>query len=236
MELFDASEGAKAVENVLDRATMEALYDLADDGRFDVLRGFVKDGKESKVAVAEAGDKLLAVKLYVVEASNYGDMRQYLDGDPRFEGVKDDRRSVGEAWCLKEAKNLQVAREAGVTAPRPVATEGNVLLMEFVGGDYAPAPQLQEQPLENPEYALDALLDDVATLWDAGLVHADLSAFNVLVWDGQLWLIDFSHAVETRHPRAAEFLRQDVEHLVAFFDRRYDVTRDADDAVAEITA
>ncbi len=235
MELFDSSEGRKNVENVLNRETMEALYTLSDEGHFDLLRGFVKDGKESKVAVAEKGDNLLAVKLYVIEASNYRDMEQYLVGDPRFEGIKTDRRNVVFNWARKEFRNLQLARDLGIPAPQPHAAEKNVLVMEFLGQDFAPAPKLQEVDLENPAVAFDRLVGHVETLWkEGGLVHSDLSAFNVLLWKQQLRLIDFSQAVLKAHPRAEEFLRRDVENICNHFARRYDMAPQAGDIAEQI--
>ncbi|MDY6761650.1 MAG: serine protein kinase RIO [Candidatus Nanohaloarchaea archaeon] len=236
MELFDASEARKNVENVLDQDTMEALYDLAGDGHFDVIGGFVKDGKESKVAVADKGEELRAVKLYVVEASNYRDMEQYLVGDPRFEGIATDRRSVIFNWAKKEFRNLEKARHLGIPAPEPVAVEKNVLVMEFIGQEYRPAPKLQEVDLENPEVALDRLPSYMQTLWqDAEMVHGDLSAFNVLLWEEQLRPIDFSQAVLKAHPRADELLRRDVENIADHFRRQYSMAVEEAEILDTIT-
>lgn len=236
MELFDSSEARKNVENVLNRETMEALYDLSGDGYFDLLYGFVKDGKESKVAVAERGDELLAVKLYVIEASNYRDMRQYLNGDPRFRNVKKSKRDIVFSWCQKEFRNLQKAEDAGVPVPHPVAAEKNVLLMEFLGAEFRPAPRLQDVTLENPRTGLDRLVDHMAALWqDAGMVHGDLSAFNVLLWEERLYLIDFSQAVLTAHPRADELLDRDITNVADHFRRRYDLAVDEAEMRERIT-
>lgn len=235
MELFDSSEARKNVENVLNRETMEALYDLSGDGHFDLLHGFVKDGKESKIAVAEKDGELLAVKLYVIEASNYQDMQQYLVGDPRFEGIKTDRRSIVHSWARKEFRNLDKTRELGIPAPEPIAVEKNVLLMEFIGQEFSPAPKLQEVDLENPEVAAERLFDHMETLWKEGeLVHGDLSPFNVLLWKERLRPIDFSQAVLKAHPRAEEFVERDVENLSNHFERRYGLGLDREKIVENI--
>ncbi|MDY6769326.1 MAG: serine protein kinase RIO [Candidatus Nanohaloarchaea archaeon] len=235
MELFDSSEARKNVENVLNEETMEALYTLSDDGRFDVIGGFVKDGKESKVAVAEKGDDLLAVKLYVIEASNYQDMQQYLVGDPRFEGITTDKRSIVFNWATKEFRNLGAARDLGIPTPEPFAVEKNVLLMEFIGQAYSPAPKLQEVDLENPAVAVDRLTSYMETLWqDGGMVHGDLSAFNVLLWEQELRPIDFSQAVLTAHPRAEELLQRDVENVADHFRRQYDMAVEEDEILDKI--
>lgn len=237
MELFDSSEAKKHMMGVFDEETLEALYTLADDGVFDVLHGFVKEGKESKVCAATKDDELLAVKIYLVETSNYRNMQDYLTGDPRFRGIASNRRAVVFNWCTKEFKNLERARAANVTAPNPIAYEKNALAMEFVGEEYRPAPRLQERAVENPKTALDILIGYMERLWnEEELVHGDLSPFNVLVWAGQLYLIDFSQAVLKAHPRAEEFLRRDVETVVDHFERRYDVSRDVETVVTRITS
>lgn len=237
MELFDDSEAKKHMKGVFDRSTMEALYDLADDGRLDVLKGFVKEGKESKVCIAEKDDRLIAAKIYMVAASNYRRMQDYLVGDPRFEGIRQNRRDVVFTWCSKEFKNLRKVRHAGIDAPAPLAFERNVLLMEFLGDGYQPAPRLEDVMLDNPATALDILLDAVETLWqEEDMVHADLSPYNVLVHAGRPYLIDLSQAVLRAHPRAEEFLQRDVETLLNHFRRKYDVDRDADEVVTRITA
>ncbi|MFB6167023.1 MAG: serine protein kinase RIO, partial [Candidatus Nanohaloarchaea archaeon] len=239
MELFDSSEARKNVENVLDRETMEALYDLSGDGHFDLLHGFVKDGKESKVAVAERGEgeerEFLAVKLYVVGASNYDSMQKYLTGDPRFEGVGRDKRSVVFNWCRKEYRNLERARDLDIPAPEPVASEKNVLLMEFLGKDYTPAPRLQDVDLENPGTAFERLKDYMERLWnDANLVHGDLSSYNVLLWEQRLHLIDFSQAVLESHPLSEQLLERDVENLADHFERSYGMDLDRDQILEQI--
>lgn len=236
MQLFDSSEARKNVENVLDQDTMEALYNLSDQGRFDLLRGFVKDGKESKVAVAEKGDEKLAVKIYVVEATNYEDMEKYLVGDPRFEGIRKDRRTLVNNWARKEFRNLEKAEELGMPVPSPVAVENNVLLMEFLGQDFSPAPRLQDVDLENPETAFERIQSFMETLWQDGeMVHGDLSAFNILLWDQRLRPIDFSQAVLRSHPRAHELLRRDVRNVCNHFTRRYGLEISEEEVLEKVT-
>lgn len=239
--IWEDSEARKNVENVFNRETIEALFDLSEDGHFDVLHGIVKDGKESKVCVAETfGDDeqstYIATKIYAVEASNYQNMQQYLFGDPRFEGIKHNRRNIIFNWCKKEFKNLKKAEDLGLNVPSPIAFEKNVLLMEFLGEDYRPAPRLNELELENPETALDYLMDAMDRLWnEADLVHGDLSAFNTLIWDSKVYLIDFSQAVLTHHPQAEDLLERDVENVLNHFRKTYEVDRSTDEIVERIT-
>ncbi len=238
--LWEDSEARKNMENVFNRDTLEALFDLSEDGHFDVLHGIVKDGKESKVCVAEKFNDseqstYLAAKIYAVEASNYQNMRQYLFGDPRFEGIKRNRRSIIFNWCKKEFKNLRKAQSIGLNVPESVAFNKNVLLMEFLGEDYRPAPRLNELELANPEAALDYLVDAMDNLWNKEkLVHGDLSAFNVLIWDSKVHLIDFSQAVLSHHPQAEELLERDVDNVLNHFRKTYDIDRDTEEVLDDI--
>lgn len=240
-DIWEDSNARKNYENVFNRETLKALMKLSEDGYFDVLHGFVKDGKESKVAVAEKQHRgeeseYLAAKIYTIEASSYENMRQYLFGDPRFKGIKNNRRSIVFNWAKKEFKNLRRAEDSGLTVPQPAAFNKNVLLMEFLGENFRPAPRLHELELENPETALDQIIDAMQTLWqDTGLVHADLSAFNTMLWDQQLYLIDFSQAVLTHHPRADEFLERDIKNVCDHFENQYGIYKDRDDIRPRIT-
>ncbi len=241
-EVWADSDARKNVENVFNEETITALFDLSDDGHFDVLHGIVKDGKESRVCVAEKTSRsgpstFLAAKLYTIEASSYDNMRQYLFGDPRFNGVKRNKRSIIFNWCKKEYKNLQKARNIGINAPEPVAFEKNVLLMEFLGEDFRPAPRLTELELENPETVLDYLIDAMDTMWnEEKMVHGDLSAFNVLLWQSTIYLIDFSQAVLTHHPQAEALLERDVENVLHHFEKQYGIDRDPEKTISNITA
>jgi len=225
----------KNFENVFNERTLRALFRLADEGYFEVLHGFVKLGKESNVCVAEDGDgNMLAVKIYMVESGAYRDMRKYLLQDPRFEGIKDQRRDIVFAWCRKEFKNLMKATRSGVHAPEPVAFDENILLMEFLGEGMDPAPRLQDVRLEEPRRELDAILEEVQRLWqEESLVHGDLSEFN-LVWHDRPYLIDFSQAVLQAHPLADELLERDVGNLVRHFRKEYALDLDEEAVIKSI--
>lgn len=240
-DIWAESDARKNYENVFNRETLEALFDLSEDGHFDVLHGIVQDGKESKMCVAERftdeGSIYLAAKIYPVEAASYRNMQRYLFGDPRFEGIKNNRRSIIFNWCKKEFKNLTKAHKLGLHVPLPIAFEKNVLLMQFLGDDFVPAPRLTDVKLADPGNVLDYLVNAMNRLWnEADLVHGDLSAFNVVYWDRMPYLIDFSQAVLTSHPESEELLRRDVYNVLNHFKKRYDITRDADAIVADIIA
>jgi RIO kinase 1 len=214
------TEQFKVEGSVFDDATYAALYKLVQDGHIDAFGGPVSTGKEAAVYEALGPEGTVAVKVYRVSASDFRQMRQYLDGDPRFEGIGSDKKKVVLAWVRKEFANLRRARKAGVKVPRPIAAERNVLVMEYVGGEAERGRRLAEVHIENPETAFEVVREYTRRLYDSGLIHGDLSEYNVVVHEGELYVIDLGQAVTVHHPNAREFLERDCENVAAFFARQ----------------
>ncbi|MBV0924410.1 serine protein kinase RIO [Halomicroarcula limicola] len=210
----------KVEASVFDDATYGALYKLVQDGHIDAFGGPISTGKEANVYTALSDDEEVAVKVYRINASDFTDMRGYLDGDPRFEGIGSDKKKVVTAWVRKESSNLKRARRAGVRTPKPIAVERNVLVMEYLGTEEGRAKRLNEVHIENPETAYEVVKEYVRRLYDAGLVHGDLSEYNVVFHEGQLYIIDLGQAVTVHHPNAEEFLERDCRNVANFFARQ----------------
>ena len=215
---------------VFDEATLAAIYKLVQDGHIEAFGGPVSTGKEASVFEALGGEGVdVAVKIYRIQASDFRRMRDYLEGDPRFEGIGSEKSEVVIAWTRKEYANLRRAREAGVRVPEPIAVQRNVLVMEFLGVVGDRAKRLAEVDVENPETAYEVLSEYMRRLYRAGLVHGDLSEYNVVVTsEGELCVIDLGQAVTVHHPNAAEFLRRDCRNVASFFSGQgYEVTGEA---------
>jgi len=221
----------KVEASVFDDATYAALYKLVQDGWISAFGGPISTGKEANVYTAlgggEAGDALsepepeVAVKVYRINASDFRDMRDYLAGDPRFEGIGGKKKQVVLAWVRKEYANLKRAEKAGVRVPNPLAVERNVLVMEYIGTDEGGrAKRLAEVTVENPETAYHVVREYVRRLYTAGLVHGDLSEYNMVIEDGELVVIDLGQAVTVHHPNSDEFLRRDCRNVAKFFSRQ----------------
>ncbi|GGJ12711.1 serine/threonine protein kinase [Halobellus salinus] len=221
--LTDADQ-FKVEQSVFDDATFAAIYKLVQDGHVDAFGGPISTGKEANVYEALASDdgvdRDVAIKIYRINASNFQQMREYLEGDPRFEGIGSDKKKVVLAWTQKEFANLRRAEQAGVRVPRPIAVERNVLVMELVGLVEERARRLAEVDVENPETAYEVVREYMRRLHAAGLVHGDLSEYNMIIHDGELVVIDLGQAVTVHHPNAEEFLRRDCRNVAAFFGRQ----------------
>ncbi|WP_290816129.1 serine/threonine-protein kinase Rio1 [Halovivax sp.] len=211
----------KVEQSVFDDATFAALYKLVQDGHVDAFGGPISTGKEANVYLALGPDETeVAVKVYRINASNFRQMRDYLEGDPRFEGLGGKKKDVVLAWTKKEFANLRRAKNAGVRVPEPIATERNVLVMEYIGDEDGRAKRLGELHVENPETAYEVLREYMRRLYAAGLVHGDLSEYNVVFDDGQLVVLDLGQSVTVHHPNSRGFLERDCRNVAAFFRRQ----------------
>jgi len=141
-------------------------------------------------------------------------------------------------WTGHELDMMQHAWNAGVNVPYPVGPRGDGLLMQFVGDAERAAPRLSEARLGKAEIrsAFTQLIDNLRLLVEAGFVHADLSAFNLLWWQDELWMIDFPQSVDvTTNPHALEYLHRDLTNVCGWFARRGE-TIEVDELYAELIA
>jgi RIO kinase 1 len=210
----------KVEASVFDDATFAALYKLVQDGHIDAFGGPISTGKEANVYTALSGEQTVAVKVYRINASDFEEMGEYMEGDPRFESIGGDKKSTVIAWVRKEFANLRRARLAGVRVPDPAAVERNVLVMEYLGTEQGRGKRLGEVHIENPDTAYEVVREYVRRLYDAGLVHGDLSEYNIIVHDSQLYVIDLGQAVTFHHPNSEDFLRRDCRNIANFFHRQ----------------
>lgn len=222
----------KVEASVFDDATFGALYKLVQDGYIDAFGGPLSTGKEANVYSALGGSAVsdlldvsvdnpeVAVKVYRINASDFREMSEYLKGDPRFEGLGHDKSAIVQAWVRKEFANLGRARSAGVRVPTPIAVERNVLVMEYIGTETGRAKRLSEVDVENPRTAYEVVREYMRRLHDAGLVHGDLSEYNIVFHEGQLVVIDLGQAVTVHHPNHEAFLERDCQNVASFFQRQ----------------
>jgi len=214
------SEAYKILADVFDHPTLLTLYHMVNRGIFETLYGAVSTGKEANIFCAlDKQGNYVAVKIYRLATSDFKTMYRYLVGDPRFRTFHRDRRRIIYTWTSREFKNLQRAYEAGVSVPRPIDFENNVLVMEFVGEDGVSYPRMKDCRPKKPKQAFEKLLDAVKALYKkAKLVHADLSEYNVLVGPEPV-LIDFSMATDIANPMANDLLMRDLTKLTRYFKK-----------------
>jgi RIO kinase 1 len=215
------SEDMKVRSEVFDTATYKALYSYASKGILEAMGGVVSTGKEANVFHALGKEKReLAIKIYRISTSDFRKMEDYMLGDPRFSSIKHTQKGIVFAWTQKEFRNLQRAREVGVRVPEPIDASRNLLFMEFIGHNGIAAPRLRDVKVQEPERIYQTIVSYMVALYrDAKLVHADLSEFNILIYEDEPVIIDMGQSVLLDHPMAREFLVRDVRNLVKYFKK-----------------
>ncbi|KAK3117882.1 Serine/threonine-protein kinase rio1 [Teratosphaeriaceae sp. CCFEE 6253] len=234
-------------QQVLDPRTKMILLQLLNRDIISEMNGVLSTGKEANVYHAvsspsessvEAAAKPLhrAIKVYKTSILVFKDRDKYVSGEHRFKHGynKSSNRAMVKVWAEKEFRNLRRLHAAGIPCPQPVYLKAHVLVMSFLGNSKGwPAPRLRDVEFTatdtNPDDGVVSRWRDVyITLLTymrrmyqiCRLVHADLSEYNLLYHDGQLFVIDVSQSVEHDHPRSLEFLRMDIKNTSDFFRRK----------------
>ncbi len=219
------SDALKTYHQVFDRACLRVLQGLISDGVLSTLDYPVSTGKEANIFHATGDHRGKAVKIYRIATATFKNIATYIEGDPRFKRVKRATKPTIFAWAQKEYQNLVRMQNAGVRVPSPERVEANVLVMEYIGDETRPAPPVREIELEDPHSVYNDVVANMKAIRRADLVHADLSEYNLLLWDERVIVIDVGQAVPFNHPRAAEWYKRDVANIARFFHRKgVDVT------------
>jgi RIO kinase 1 len=212
----------KVVESVIDPPTLKILHKLLSRGVITALHGVISAGKEANVYRGiDADGHPVAVKIYRISTAETDFMLEYIIGDTRFKNVKRQSRSLIPQWAMKEFKNLNRYYEAGIRVPRPIAIERNVLIMEFIGDvkQSIASPLMKNISIPAPVSTFNKIIGMIEKGYTkAGLVHADLSEYNILWADGPVF-IDVSQAVLISHQNANRYLLRDIQNIIHFFKK-----------------
>jgi RIO kinase 1 len=212
----------------------------------DVLR-LVKGGKEASVYLCTAshvyhpGQPFLAAKVYrprmlrnlrkdhlYREGRSNLDIEGHVILDERMQRAMSKRSDYGlellhSSWIGHEFKTMQILYEAGVDLPRPYSSGVNAILMDYIGAPDLPAPTLNTFNLDLDEARLlfERMIQNIDRMLSCQRIHGDLSAYNVLYWDGKLSLIDFPQAIDPLENRNAfRIFDRDVHRICEYFTRQ----------------
>ncbi len=206
---------------------------LIDEGFVDAVVRSLKSGKEADVYVVRCGDDVRCAKVYKEAGQrSFRQQTQYREGRKvrnsrraraMEKGTRYGRREQEQEWQSAEVDALYRLAEAGVRVPQPHGFISGVLLMELVtDADGRAAPRLNDLELSD-EQAREyhgALLAQVTRMLCAGIVHGDLSEFNVLAGADGPVIIDLPPAVDgAANNSAFALLERDVANLAAYFGR-----------------
>ncbi|VVB51476.1 RIO-type serine/threonine-protein kinase Rio1 [uncultured archaeon] len=226
-------EDRNVSEGVFDRRTLAALDKAMRRGFIDELVGIIATGKEANVYRGIRDGRSVAVKIYAVEAADFTRMTEYVRGDVRFGGWK-NRRQLINTWAKKEYSNLMLASRAKVPCPATIGFMENILFMQFIGEKGKPAPRMKDSPPKNSQKAYDTTVDGIKKMWKGGLVHGDLSEYNILNDAEKPVFIDFSQGLLTTHPNAQNLLERDIANIAKYF-RNQGVESDEKEILQKVT-
>ncbi|MDP9142767.1 MAG: serine protein kinase RIO [Pseudomonadota bacterium] len=211
----------------------KGLQPLIDDAVIDEVIRPLKSGKEASVYLVACGREIRCAKVYkAAEKRGFHKLAEYQEGrkargsrEARAMGKhsKFGRKEQEVAWKNAEADALYRLAAAGVRVPRPHGFHEGVLLMELIAdaaGDVAPRlNDVEPTPKQAREWH-QFLMSQIVLMLCAGLIHGDLSEFNVLVdADGPV-IIDLPQAVDAAgNNNAFRMLARDVENITAYCGR-----------------
>ena len=230
------AQDRKTLDEVFDKPALLNIYKLMTDGLIETIDFPISTGKEANVfRVTSPNGERYALKIYRTSNATFKRIARYIEGDPRFKGLRGSTRKIIRAWATKEYRNLLRLKEAKVRVPTPIKFNNNMLLMEYIGTEEMPAPMIRNVVLENPTEVYELIVKYMRFAYQkAQLVHADLSEYNILWQDGPV-IIDVGQAMMLDHPNALEFLRRDVENVNRYF-RSLDVdVMDTEETLRTIT-
>lgn len=212
-----------------------ALHTLAKRGIIEKISPTpLGVGKESDVYTGEEpnGEKIV-IKFHRLGRTSFRQTK-------KFRIWIGERRHV--TWLYEsrlsahmEFKALVMAYEAKVNVPKPITVNRHAVVTKFVD-----AYQLSEvwRSIENPDKVLENIIEDVRKLYcNASIVHGDLSEFNVLVNpnDESYYIIDWPQWVPRMYKNAEDLLRRDLENIITFFQKKFDIEVNFDEVMKYVT-
>jgi RIO kinase 1 len=207
------------------------LAPLVEDGLVDEVICQLMSGKEAQVFVVRCGESIRCAKVYKeAQQRSFKQAVQYQEGrkvrNTRRARAMEKSTRFGQkesesAWLNAEVEALYRLAAAGVRVPQPYGFVDGVLLMELIANEQGDAAPRLDDVLFDEEMALEyhaKIIQDIVRMLCAGLVHGDLSPFNVLVDDDGPVIIDLPQAVNAAgNNSAAMMLERDVSNMKNYF-------------------
>lgn len=206
-----------------------ALHSYAEVGLLARLGPSIAVGKESDVLEAmDKDERIFALKFFRLGRISFRDIK-------RKRGYAS---SEEHAWltasiqaAAREAKVLKGLEGIGLPVPKVKDFIYHTVMMEMELG----IPLYKVKALDDAKAVLASILLAIEGCYAAGVVHGDMSEYNVLITsEHRVVLIDWPQAIRKSHPNAIDHLRKDVTNIVRFFNRRYGLSYEAEAAVSEI--
>ena len=226
---------------------LSSLHSFYDRSLILDVLGQVKGGKEASVyrclAHPSVGVPYLAAKVYrprrfrtMRNDARYRRGRQILTGEGQAAKTTDHRimRAIGKktkfgvqvmhtSWLMHEYAAMERLYQAGAAVPRTIASSENAILMGYYGDEVRGAPTLNEVSLDSSQATVlfSEVCRNIELMLSHDMIHGDLSAYNILYWQGSVVVIDFPQVIETStNEDAYQILGRDVQRVCEYFQRQ----------------
>ena len=213
--------------------TPKRIQPLIDEGLVDTVICELMSGKEAAVYVVRCGEEIRCAKVYKEsnkrhfhQSANYTEGRRIKNS--RYEraikrGSRFGRSTQEEAWQSTEVEMLYRLANAGVHVPQPYIFFEGILLMELISndrGDIAPRLNDIQSTAKQARLYHRILIRQIVRMLCAGVVHGDLSQYNILIGDQGPVIIDLPQAVDAAsNSNAQQMIKRDIDNLTAYLSR-----------------
>lgn len=196
----------------------------------------VRSGKEATVFKAVGMDRVYALKVYVdLEKRSFKHTEDYLEG--KFvkshslkrgisRGSSFAKKAVHKNWVKREYVLLKKLYELGAGVPAVYDCTESSVLMDFIGYEDGPAPRLIDVTIEKDaaKKYFHSVIHFIKIALEVGVVHSDLSAYNILVWEDEIFVIDLPQAVDIRQsPNVEKLLKRDIDNVISYFKKYIEI-------------
>lgn len=207
-----------------------------EDGHVLEIISEVKSGKEADIYRVVFNGEMLAMKLYKnPEERSFQNSSQYLSG--KHYHRSSHRRAVAKGnafgkklkhgnWIAREFLMLKKLHDAGASIPKPVIQIKDAILMEFIGDQDTAGGRLIDTEIstEVAKKMFPLILENIKLFWKHGIVHGDLSPYNVLCWNDRPVIIDFPQSIDIRnYPNPWEVLERDLTNIIHYFKKYFEI-------------
>ena len=201
--------------------SLYSLWKLVKSDKVSMLGRKIGEGKESVIydCISNAHG-VCALKFHKVGYPSFKKVREKRDYGTLNYAVLSTRSAKKEYKALRKLHGY-------VSVPCPYAWSGNVVLMELID-----AKELFKVKLTNPKDVLEIILEEIKKMFKRGIIHGDLSQYNVLVNPEGIWIIDFPQYIDVEERKDYEFfLKRDVENILTYFKKAYGIERDINSVI-----
>jgi len=217
---FEAYD-ALALNTYVQRKTFSAVGSEIGVGKESVV---IEVLKEPEIAIADP--EVLILKLHREGRTSFKQVkrtREHLVGKEHFSWIYAARLAANREFTIM--KKLY----PDISIPKPIDQNRHTIVMEVAKGS-----ELSKTKVLDPEWYLDEILCQIRLVYGKGIIHNDLSEYNIFVSDEGVQLIDWPQYITKDHPHAEELLKRDIENVLNHFSKKYMIQRNADEILKDI--